>query len=251
MPLNKDTEKIQQKLGAYCQTGDESIFIEGTNKGRLPHYRRLVFNVIKDSLSSAYPLTKKLLGENRFNQLCLDFFSNHNCREPQIFRMTGELYDYIKNEDNSVLKTEYPFLEELLLFEWTEMDMYMMEDIESIAYQNTGDWLTDPIVMNPESRLLQFYYPVYRKKPNEISETDKALYYCFAYRQPKTSKIMFIDVSPLVAVVLSEISEGRTLFETFQTLQDSGLSVNSDIIEKIINFFKAEIKNGMFLGFNT
>ena len=250
MPLLENTREIQNRLGTYCQTGDSNIAIDGARIERLPHYRRLVFNVIKDALSSAYPLTKKLLGKPAFEELCHTFFSSHACQEPQVFRMTGEFARFVQ-DGQSDLHQRYPFLGELLEFEWTEMDMYMMEDLPLPAARSQGDWQSDVIALNPESRLLQFEYPVFRKQPQTITQEDKALYYCFAFRQPNSGKIIFLDISPVVAVVLSEIATGKTMEMVFDTLAANGLELGPDQRGKILSFLLNESKNGMSLGFYT
>lgn len=252
MPLLESTKDIQNKLGKYCQTGDATIHVVGARKERLPHYRRLVFNVVLDSLTSAFPLTKKLLGHDRFETLCHDFFSNHACQEAQVYKMTGEFAQYFQQKRDSMLVQEFPFISELLDFEWTEMDMYMMEDIPiNREIKDNGDWLYDLIALNPESKLLQYTYPVYKKKPTELDQSDKALYYCYAYRQPGTGKILFLDLSPLVAVIISQVANGHTLSDIFSALLEEGVNMSSVQKERILSFLKAETRNGFSLGFYT
>lgn len=252
MLLRESTIDIQNKLGKYCQTGDTTIDVVGAKTERLPHYRRLVFNVILDSLTSAFPLTKKLLGHARFEALCHDFFSNHACQEAQVYRMTGEFAQYIQQKRDSALVHEFPFISELLDFEWTEMDMYMMEDIRmNRETKDNGDWLNDLIALNPESKLLQYTYPVFKKKPTELDQSDKALYYCYAYRQPGTGKILFVDLSPLVAVIISQVANGHTLSDIFSALVEEGVNMSPEQKERIVSFLKAEHKNGFSLGFYT
>ncbi len=247
MQLSKETKDIQEQLGHYCQTGQLIKPIVGAKLERLPHYRRLVFNVIKDSLSSAYPLTKSLIGDEKFYQLCFAFFSTHACKEPQVYKMTGEILTYFKEHDVLNLKSEFPFIEELMLFEWTEMEMYMMADLALPKAKKSGDWLHDILVLNPESRLLDFTYPVYKVKPNQLLKEKAGQHFCVAYREKNTGKIYFIDVSPLVALIISAINTGNKLHSIFDELNQSGIKLNEEQKDKIVAFLKSE--SSLVLGF--
>ena len=61
--MKDQTIEQQQLLAAYCRNGVD-VEILGTTDGRLHNYRRLVFNVVRDALSSTYPLTYNLLEIN-------------------------------------------------------------------------------------------------------------------------------------------------------------------------------------------
>jgi len=249
MQLRKETQEIQEQFGAFCQSGILETPLAGAVQERLPTYRRLVFNVIKDTLSSAYPLTKKLLGDSEFKNLCADFFAKHACQESQVFRMTRELLEFVSEEAENDLTSKYPFLIELMEFEWTEMEMYMMEDVEAPNSKPDGDYLYDQIVLNPEHRILQFTYPVFKKKPNEISATDCGQFFCYAFRQPITGKILFLDISPVIATILALISEGQSLNNIFEFLAERNIILNVIQKQSVIDFLVAETANGMILGF--
>ena len=56
MNLREGNTEIQKPLGEYCRTGVE-LKIPGVTPGRVHHYRRLVYNVVRDTLDTAYPIT--------------------------------------------------------------------------------------------------------------------------------------------------------------------------------------------------
>ena len=174
MQLLETTKNYQSALAAYCRTGNYT-FIPGVNEKNVTHYRRLVYNVIKDSLRTSYPLTVNLLSETRWEELVNNFFSNYPCQSPQVWYMPREFYEYIIVNEKA-LNEEYPFLSELLWFEWLEVELYMMKDI-IIEYKSTGDLLSDKLIINPEHTLQQFDFPVHLKKARSISAEDKGNYY--------------------------------------------------------------------------
>jgi len=58
--LHTDTIEQQSLLAKFCRDGVEPS-LEGVIDGRLHNYRRLVFGVVREALSSTYPLTVNLL----------------------------------------------------------------------------------------------------------------------------------------------------------------------------------------------
>ena len=106
MNLLKQTYDIQESLGDYCKTGIERD-IPGITSNRIHHYRRLVFNAVRNTIEQAYPISLQVLGEEEFGNMIHDFFSNHNCRTPQIWKLPGEFYEYALKQD-FVSKFNYP-----------------------------------------------------------------------------------------------------------------------------------------------
>ncbi|MEZ5146265.1 MAG: putative DNA-binding domain-containing protein [Bacteroidales bacterium] len=77
MLLKEFTQKQQSELASYCRTNELADDLQ-VRKERVHHYRRLVFNVINDSLQSAFPLALNLIGENEWTQLAHHFFLTIN-----------------------------------------------------------------------------------------------------------------------------------------------------------------------------
>lgn len=208
--LYKDTYNQQSNLAHYCRTG-ELLPIKGLTENRVHHYRRLVYNVIDDTLQSAFPLTVDLLSEEDWNALVDTFFSSHKCQSTSLWQLPFEFYQFVEQTEPE-LKSEYIFLEELLLFEWSEIEVYMMEDKVFPAVRSTGDWANDVISLNPEFKLLQLSYPAHLKNPNEIMEADQREYYVLIFREPESGKVQFIDLSFFFAWLIEKINgEKKTL----------------------------------------
>ena len=125
--LYKETIIQQSRLAMYCRTGD-LLPIKGLTDNRVQTYRRLVYNVIDDTLQSAFPLTYDLLTTEEWDEIVNLFFSNHACQSTSVWKMPFEFYQFIENSAGE-LKEKYKFLAELLLFEWTEIEIYMIRAI--------------------------------------------------------------------------------------------------------------------------
>ncbi|MFZ9847220.1 MAG: DNA-binding domain-containing protein, partial [Flavobacteriales bacterium] len=179
LQLNK-TFSVQSALASFCKKGEYKS-IEGVNEERAKHYRRMVYNVIDDTLQSAFPLTLALLTEEEWNYAVDLFFSTHAAQTPILWRLPEEFVDF-SNSLEFPLKKKYPFISELLLFEWMEVKIFMVKDISS-EFSTQGNIQSDKLVLNPESQFLHFTYPVHLKKANEISEEDKGNYFLVMYYQ--------------------------------------------------------------------
>ena len=122
--LQPETFRYQSSLASYCR-GGHSREIKGINQNNVKQYRRLVYNVVDDMLQSAFPITYDFVDEDEWNYLVNDFFSSHSCQSPQAWYMPKEFYGYLEKAENPIAK-KYPFLLELLWFEWLEVELFMM-----------------------------------------------------------------------------------------------------------------------------
>ena len=246
--LHKDTYNQQSNLAHYCRTG-ELLPIKGLTDNRVHHYRRLVYNVIDDTLQSAFPLTVDLLSKEEWNGLVNTFFNSHECKSTSIWQMPFEFYQFVERSELE-LKSKYVLLEELLLFEWTEIEVYMMEDKTFPAARINGDWLNDSISFNPEFKLLQLNYPVHLKNPNEISKDDAREHYVLIFRKPDTGKVQFIDLSFFFAWLIEKLNGSDETLNDLLTDAEKIFLIEKEILLNNTLPFLEDLKQKQFiLGF--
>ncbi len=211
MLLHPDTYNLQKKVADYCRTGVMVVDIEGIKIETISHYRRLVYNIIDDILRSAFPITFNYLPEEEWSYLVNDFFSNHSCKNPQVWKLPFEFVKYANNHFLNI-KEKYSFLLDLLEFEWLEMDVFSMPDQPSPTYKLDGNWMQDTIILNPEFRLVSYNYPVHMLPPSKLKQEDEKKYFVLAYRHPFTKHVEFFNLSPLHVFVLEKIAfQGQLL----------------------------------------
>ena len=188
------THQHQSNLATYCRTGNP-VEIKGAVQKNLTHYRRLVFNNVLDTLETAYPITKNLLGDENWETIVNRFFSTYNIQSPQIWMMPEEFKNYLLEQEKELLNT-YPLLENLLEFEWLEVEIFMMPDVPHKKYKD-GFY-----TLNPEIDMMMLSYPVHIKSPNLITEKDKDSYFVSLHRNPDTGSVQFTNLSiPFVDVI--------------------------------------------------
>jgi len=249
MWLNQNTNDAQSALANYCRTG-KLKHIPGVDKQRVHHYRRLVFNIIDDSLASAYPLMHNLLGKEEWYQLVNEFFSSHPCQSPQVWTMPRELYEYMISVKHPLLD-KYPFLQDLIWMEWLEIEIYMMED-KQVDFQSREISKNGKLVINPEHRLILLNYPVHLKQASQIQKDDRGNYYLMMHRDPDSGKVQFTDLSPFYARMLEHLTEQsygiNELIEMAAT--DFGIPMEKTVYDNSMKFIKNAISNRLILGFS-
>ena len=250
MYLSNYTETQQNNFASFCKTNILKP-IEGLTDNRIHHYRRLIYNIIDDSLRSAYPLTEDLLKENEWKYLVDEFVANHKSQSPQIWQMPYEFYQFIDKNDYEV-KTIYPHLIDLLLFEWKEIELYMMED-KNVELNNLSLEIHNhsQIIINREYAILQLSFPVHLKSSNTIPLEDKGTYYVLMFRA--NDKVQFFDLSPFFVWLIYEIENNDYLIEQLiKQSEEANKNINCKIIkENFLKFIYTMHSKGFILGLNN
>jgi hypothetical protein len=246
--LTKYTKSQQEKLASYCRLGDADG-LEGTTVGRIATYRRLVFNNVRDALERSYPLTKNALREKEWALLVNDFFEQHSCSHPQIWRMPEELIGHVVRHQPK-LQSNYPLIIDLLHFEWKEIELHMMPN-QHIEPGNCADPLGDAWHLNPEHELMQFSYPVHQKNARYISASDQGTYHCLGFRDPFEGKVHFINLTPLLAAILNKLARSSApIQEVFnQVASEANIATPfTDVAPKLLDFYRSMHNKGLFIG---
>lgn len=249
MLLKQSTYNNQSSLAKYCRTGDIEE-VKGVNLNRVNHYRRLVFNVVNDTLTYAYPLSHQLLGTDNWERLVNDFFSEHGCQSAQIWSMPQELVNYVGTSKHPLAYT-YPVLYELLYFEWLEIEVYMQEDIH-VEYNISGNVQTNRLIINPEHRLQHFTYPVHLKVAKDISQKDRGNYFLALHRAPESGKVIFTNLSPALVRVIEILKEKELNLNKLcaQIANEFNVDNEESIRQSLTKFLTSALKNKLILGFN-
>ncbi len=247
MLLKTETHKHQTSIAQYCRDGKE-VEIEGTKNGRLPHYRRLVYNVVKDSLATTFPIANKFIDNEVWDQMVFNFFSEHKCKDPQVWRMPFEFSEFCESENYSE-KYKLPVLNNLLNFEWLEVEIYMMEDIPYPNFTESENWMKERIAVNPEHKIIKLEYPVHIEKPyNAIKK--KGDYFLLLYREKESGRVQFINLSVLFTFLIENIVLGeKTLEEIFNDiLYVFGINDLELLRTEAFKFLKDLKERGFILG---
>lgn len=174
-----------QDFTTSCLTGAEGV------------YHDLIKNNIEGTLIKGFPLAHALLSQEQWQTVVEDFFLNGHSTSPFLWKLPKAFLSFVKKKKYQK-RWNIPFLDELLHFEWIEIELFMQKDIPLKLKK-------DLLYLNPEGKLLHYNYPVFEKLSIE-NPPPAGSYTLFGYRHPDTCQVHFISLSPLFALALQQLS---------------------------------------------
>lgn len=248
MFLREKTYRQQCLLAQYIRSGDEKILdeLDAVNVRGIRYYRELIINIIYDGISNAYPITTDFFGKKKMMQLTHEFFTHVKCQTPQVWAMPREFMDYIQ-EHRIELYLKYPFLHDLLLFEWIEIEIFMMPDKHLPYVSEKGNILTDRLVLNPEIQILVLHYPVHLLHPKNIKKKHKGEYLLLVYRHPENKQVIFTELNYFAYQIIKSLNQNPT---SISELRDNFANSNFKIDDNnIVHFIESALENKIIIGF--
>lgn len=249
MHLHKETITIQEKLGEYCRTGVEPE-LPGVTPERIHHYRRLVSNVVTDTLHTAFPITVAALGEDIWDLLVEEFFANGIPQTPQVWKLPLEFYHYHANKVTGE-RIGKPYLDDLLYFEWMEIEVHTMPDRLYPVFETEGDLFHDRVVFNPEHEIIKLEYPVHTHPVREANEL-KGEYYALLYRLPESGHVQFLNLSALNVYIITRLQEEQAPLQEIKNefARVAGIESGRYLDEALQKFLADLLAKKLILGFH-
>jgi uncharacterized protein len=118
--------ELQQAFGAALSDAAQLPLLAPRLKGnpaRLGIYRGNLASAWRRALASAYPMLRKLLGEDAFDGLARAYGRAHPARDPDLNRFGAELADFIGPDE------ERPWLPDLARLEWSVHESWYAPDV--------------------------------------------------------------------------------------------------------------------------
>ncbi len=248
MKLRKETIEIQEQLGAYCRTGIEQE-LPGITPGRIHHYRRLISNVVNDTLRTAFPITVAALGDETWLLLVEDFFSAGVPQTPQVWKLPLEFYQFHASRESGK-RLNLPFLDDLLYFEWMEIEIHTMPDRPYPDFVNEGDLLKDTLAFNPEYEIVKLEYPVHTHPVREAREL-KGEYFSLLYRMPESGNVQFLNLSALNVYIITRLQEEKVPLNEIKNeiARVAGIESGRYLDDALTKFSGDLLERKMILGF--
>ncbi len=248
MLYSKETYKIEQHLAEWCRTG-KNIDIKGTKKEGLKQYRRLLRNNINNTMEQAFPIANEVLTKKEWDTLIDDFFANHKAQTNHIWKLPFEFYQFVQKQSYAI-KFNKPFLNDLLYFEWIEIEVHTMADQSPEPYRKDGDVNKNKIEVNPEYKLIKLKFPVHLYATEEAKK-HSGNYFLLVYRHPDNFEVRFVDLPALHILFFEKIvNEEKTISEILKEIEDASGSENIEAIEKnILDFVETMFDQKVFLGY--
>ncbi|MBJ9721161.1 putative DNA-binding domain-containing protein [Acinetobacter calcoaceticus] len=200
---------------------------------RMQIYRDLLFNNVSSFIDLVYPVARAMLPELKWQQLLSEFFQKAECRSPLYNDISLEFREYLTDQRHPILQ-EYPWLAELLQFEWLELYLDTVEIEDVILHENYNWQLTTKVWV------LVYQYPVYLWSTLMTLEQVELMPGAIMVWRDEQDKVCIEQRSPLFAMVIEQLNQGIQLTdEDIHTLIQSALA---DLSESDIYLQIQELK---------
>lgn len=166
---------------------DEALFNPLMNRHQV--YRDMVYHRFSETISNTYPILSERLGE-RLHGLIREF-QRSGAKSVLMSDMASEFGDFLKNHP---IHREFPYLEDLLWFEYSEMELLLEQfKEEEAAFSWSGHYR-----LSSSSRVKQLSYPLHRGDFEDSGIYPLLLYYDF-----EESRVYFEEITPFAYTVLT------------------------------------------------
>lgn len=252
--LSPETRQQQFLLADYARTGSPQLLhqLQGIHPQHTEQYHRLVRSAFDDALQSAFPIAYELFPDDIWQLILNEFLAARRSTTPQLWRMPFQFLEFAR-EQHYAERFQMPFLYDLLLFEWLEIDLHTMPDAPMPPATPHGTWQHSALVISPEFVVQQLQYPIHRM-PAHAAVAHPGNYPILLFRHPTQGHIQFLQISPQLAQLLELLRSGpHTIAQLASTLSTQlGQPDTSDtthIQASLVPFFQTLQQKGLLLGF--
>lgn len=166
---------------------------------RMQIYRDLLFNNVCSFINLVYPVARSILPEAQWQSLLQAFFQKAKCQSPLYNDISLQFREYLADHQHPILQ-EYPWLEELLQFEWLELYLDTVE-IEEIRLTQSTTWQLTQKVW-----ILVYQYPVYHWTTATTFAQIEPIPSAIMVWRDDQDKVCVESLSPLFAMLIEQLS---------------------------------------------
>ena len=202
-------QKKQYAFAAHLRDPQNAPAPEGIEERRLAIYRGLFFNNLKSLLATTYPVTRRLVGEEKWRRLIRQFMQKHRAQTPYFLELPAEFLEFLRTEYEQA-EDDFPFLTELAHYEYVELALSISTDADDLTdIDPDGDLRNGQPVKSLLAWTFAYRYPVHRInddfKPDAPS--DQPVYLAL-YRRDD-DKVRFMELNPVTAALLDTLEKNE------------------------------------------
>lgn len=203
-----DFRAVQMTFAAHLRDPEHAPPPPDIEDRRMGIYRELFFKNISGLLESAFPVLRKLLGDDGWSTLVRDFMVEHRARTPLFLELSQELLEYLGTTRAARRTDDPPFLLELAHYEWVELALGVSDDEPDPSHADpNGDLLDGCPVVSPLAWNLTYRFPVHRIGPDfRPSAPPDAPTHLVVYRN-RAERIEFLEINAVTQRLLTLLKE--------------------------------------------
>ena len=216
----------QLDFTSYLRNPEKHREPGGIESSRLHVYRDLVFKNIRNLVSHAFPVSKEILGEVKWDSLIAAFIRDHSSSSPYFAEVPQEFIDYLENLSISDLPE---FFLELCHYECVELAISLSDAKVPPGKDNLGDNILDEkFVVSPLAWPLTYRFPVHLIGPDfQPDVPPELLSYLIVYRGA-SYETKFVSVNEMTIRLLDLFDGLRSVEVALDLLWDDLLLDSSE-----------------------
>ena len=221
-----DFQQKQYEFAAHIRDPGNAPAPDGIEDRRMAVYRDLFFNNISNLLSTTFPVIKKIVAQDKWENLVRAFMQVHHARTPYFLQMPEEFLAFLQDE-YEMQDDDFPFLLELAHYESIELALSISEEENDLAgIDPDGDLLANVPVKSELAWAFAYQFPVHRIAPTYLpSEPGDQATFLAVYRDAD-DKVGFLELNPVTAGLLDAIDNNPDDKTGEQILRDLAAAAN-------------------------
>lgn len=156
-------QRYQAEFTSHLRDPKTAPRPKGVAARRMKIYTEIVFNNMEGTLSTCFPVLRKIIGTRRWVRLVRDFMKQHRCTTPLFRQIPEEFLHWLEKSPQTTVALP-PFLYSLAHYEWIELAVAVADVATEIADPSV-DLLQNRPVLTPSLAVLEYPYPVHRISP--------------------------------------------------------------------------------------
>ncbi|MEM7467889.1 MAG: putative DNA-binding domain-containing protein [Pseudomonadota bacterium] len=248
-------QQVQYQFTRHMRDPDHNPAFDEIEPRRMKVYADLLFNNVKSFLENSFPVLAGIIDEERWTEICRDYFKRHQARTPLFPKMPQEFLHYLADEFEPT-ETDFVFLQELAHYEWLELETLLDErEIEAVQVDAEISLLAGSPVLNPTARPQAYQFPVHRISKDYLpKDATSSPTYIVVYRD-REDKVGFLELNPITARLIELMSRdepesGQSMLEQIasemghanpEVVINGGLEIMQQLVDKAVLLGAKEI----------
>lgn len=204
-------QRYQLAFTARLRDGKNAPPLAGVPHERMAVYEEIVFNNLFESVSACFPIASKVIGKRKWLKLNQAFMRDYSAHSPLFRKIPEQFLHYLNNPTPELQQLMPDYLNSLCHYEWVELLVSGIEEINSQGIQPDGDLASNKPVFSATVQLLNYDYAVHRitprKKPQHKASTQLLVY------RNADDMVKFIELNAvtyrLISLLLNEAITGK------------------------------------------
>lgn len=219
--MSKKPSRLTALQTAFCDNlryQANATLPDNVDKDSMALYQELNFHNIESAVSPCFPVATKVVDKTLWHDLVKRFMHQYQISTPYYHDLPKAFIEFVAREPAI---SEYPYLLELLDYEWLELHVELTDaDISNRLAPPTEAVFEQSLQLSPLAKMRTYHYPLDIIGPDNIPE--KAEPFSVIVYRDKEDAVHFMRINEVTETLIKLIDhDGFTPLEAMLTLHQS------------------------------